>query len=137
MILVSGSSARLLGRLRFPCPALFFSAVTNKYARSSRMLSFCCPQSPRSRVFILLISSDAYSSDTDVAPSSPLLVVPPPSSLARLAHVGIVDICVYPYLTDRLQAGDIWRIVVGLLLVSLRPLHSFYHLRHVAYSVLP
>lgn len=46
----------------------------------------------------------------------------PPS----LAHVGSVDSCVYTYFTDRLQAGDIWRIVVGFYRSRfMRPLHSF------------
>jgi len=46
----------------------------------------------------------------------------PPS----LAHIGSVDSCVCTYFTDRLQAGDIWRIVVGFYRSRfMGPLHSF------------
>lgn len=49
--------------------------------------------------------------------SPSLIVVLLPSVLPlaplSLAHVGIVDFCVHRYFTDRLQAGDVWRTVVG------------------------
>lgn len=56
----------------------------------------------------------------------------PPS----LAHVGSVDSCVCTYFTDRLQAGDIWRIVVGFYRSRLWDHYTRLPPRIVAYSIL-
>lgn len=118
IILVPGSTTRLPGRPNFLCTLLL--AVTNSFLPDvivllslhllSLILGCFYPINIGRRVLL------GYECRT------PSLVVvrplPPPCRLASLAHVGIVDFCVYTYFTDRLRADDIWRIVVGFLQVS-------------------
>ena len=83
------------------------------------MLSFCYPPRPfpGPRVFYR-INIDrrvlfGYECRTLLSLVVVLLPSVLPSAPLSLAHVGIVDFCVHRYFTDRLQTGEIWRIVVG------------------------
>jgi len=73
------------------------------------------PPFPDARVFFYPINSGRRALVGYECRTPSLIVVLPPSHLllASLAHVGIVDFCVYTYFTDRRRADDIWPIVVG------------------------